>query len=321
MASNSDNAYAMTIAEFGSADVFTKTPIDPAPPGSGEVLFKTTAIGSNPLDYKMRDGSSGLSDSLTFPCVLGREAAGVVLAVGEGVTEFAPGDHVFGMRSHPDTRGTYATHNVFPANGLVKVPEGMDDVTAAGVALAGLTAQMAVEQQAKVSEGETVLIHGAGGGVGQLITQLCLARGAKVYASASTRHHDKLTAFGAQHIDYTTEDVFAAVRADNPEGVDVVIDTVYFGTFVPSLDILRPGGRIVVLPSLANLTPAKERGIEAHIPLISNVPGIVEDLANRIARGELKLPVGQTVPLTEVAEVHRTLESGHADGKIVLTVD
>ncbi|ALA67003.1 NADP-dependent oxidoreductase [Corynebacterium lactis] len=321
MPANTDNAYAMTIAEFGSADVLSKTPIEPAQPGSGEVLFKTTAIGANPLDYKMRDGSSGLSSSLILPCTLGREAAGVVLAVGEGVTEFSPGDHVFGMRSHSDIRGTYATHNVFPASGLVQVPEGMDDITAAGIALAGLTAQMAVEQQAKVSEGETVLIHGAGGGVGQLITQLCLAREAKVYASASARHHDKLTGFGAQHIDYTAENVFDAVRAESPDGIDVVIDAVYFDTFIPSLDILRPGGRIVVLPSLADLTPAKERGIEAQIPLISNVPSIVEDIATRICRGELKIHIGRTAPLTDVAEVHRTLEEGHADGKIVLTVD
>ncbi len=311
----------MTISEFGPADVFRKTSIEPGEPGPGEVLIKTSAIGANPLDYKMRDGSSGLSKSLTLPCILGREASGVVIAVGEGVTEFAPGDHAFGMRNHPDTRGTYATHNVFPADVLVKVPEGMDDTTAAGVALVGLTAQMAVEQQAKVSEGETVLIHGAGGGVGQMMTQLCLARGANVLASASTRHHDKLTGFGARHIDYTQVDVFDTIAEEYPNGIDVVIDAVYFDTFVPSLDLLREGGRIVVLPSLADLTPANERGIEAHIPLISADTTIVADLAGRIARGELSLPIGHTAPLSDVADVHRILEDGHADGKIILTVN
>ncbi|WP_308609264.1 alcohol dehydrogenase catalytic domain-containing protein, partial [uncultured Corynebacterium sp.] len=140
MAANSGNAYAMTITEFGPADIFTRTPIEPAEPGPGEILVKTTAIGANPLDYKMRDGSSGLCAKFAPPAVLGREAAGEVVAVGEGVDSFAPGDRVFGMRSFDDFRGTYATHNVFPADGVVRTPDSLDDVTAAGLALVGITA-------------------------------------------------------------------------------------------------------------------------------------------------------------------------------------
>lgn len=321
MAANSGNAYAMTIPEFGPADIFTRTLIDHAQPGPGEILVKTTAIGANPLDYKMRDGSSGLCAKFAPPAVLGREAAGEVVAVGEGVDSFAPGDRVFGMRGLDDFRGTYATHNVFPADGVVRTPDSLDDVTAAGLALVGITATVAVEQLAKVKSGDTVLIHGAGGGVGQLMTQLAVARGATVLASASSRHHEKLVGFGAQHIDYTAEDVFEAVRRRFPEGVDVVLDGVYFDTFLPSLDVLASDGRIVALPSLADLTPAKERGIEAHIPAISNDTTIYADLADRVVAGEISLPIGLTKNLTEVAEVHRVLEDGHADGKIVMTVE
>lgn len=180
MAANSGNTYAMTIPEFGPADIFTRTLIDHAQPGPGEILVKTTAIGANPLDYKMRDGSSGLCAKFNPPAVLGREAAGEVVAVGEGVDNFVPGDRVFGMRGFDDFRGTYATHNVFPADGVVRTPDSLDDVTAAGLALVGITATVAVEQLAKVKSGDTVLIHGAGGGVGQLMTQLAVARGATV---------------------------------------------------------------------------------------------------------------------------------------------
>lgn len=310
----------MIIREFGGPEKFERVDIEPPTPGPGEILVETTAVGANPLDYKMRDGSSGRSPYLTMPAILGREAAGEVVAVGEGVTAFRPGDRVFGMRELDDFRGTYATHNVFPADGVVATPDELDDVTAAGLALVGITATIAVERLADVREGETVLIHGAGGGVGQLMTQLALARGARVFASASPRHRDRLEGFGAQHIDYTSQDVFAAVRRECPDGVDVVLDGVYFDTFLPSLDVLAEGGRIVELPSLADLTPAEERGIEAHIPAISNDTGIYADLARRVVAGEISLRIGHTADLSDVADVHRILEDGHADGKIVMTV-
>lgn len=321
MANNSSTDYAMIINNFGGPEEFTKVPLEDVQPGSGEILIKTTAIGANPLDYKMRDGSSGLCSKFSLPAVLGREVAGEVIAVGEGVTDLTPGDRVFGMRDTNDFRGTYATLNVFPADGVVRIPDSLDDVTAAGLALVGITATVAVDELARIQDGETVLIHGAGGGVGQVMTQLAVARGATVLASASSRHHDKLVGFGAQHIDYTADDVFEVVRRQYPDGVDVVLDGVYFDTFLPSLDILAPGGRIVELPSLADLTPAKERGIDAFIPSISNDTSIYEDLAQRIVAGELSLPVGHTAPLTDVAEVHRLLEDGHANGKIVMTVE
>lgn len=324
MARSTESPYAMVIDEFGGPEKFKRVAIDldsdDYRPGEGEVLVKTAAIGANPLDYKMRDGSSGLSKKLALPAILGREIAGEVIAVGEGVDNLAVGDRVFGMRAMDDYRGAYATHSVFPAEGVVTTPAGLDDVTAAGLALVGITATVAVVQQAKVQSGETILIHGAGGGVGQVMTQLAVAQGARVLASASSHHHDKLVAFGAEHIDYTRENVFEAARRKCPDGVDVVLDGVYFDTFVPSLDILAPHGRIVVLPSLADVTPAKARGLEAHIPSISNDTRIYAEMASRIASGELKLPIGQVFDLSEVADVHRTLEAGHADGKIVMTV-
>lgn len=321
MTDNNSTDYAMIINHFGGPEEFTKVPLEAPDPGAGEIVIKTTAIGTNPLDYKMRDGSSGLCKHLSLPVILGREVAGEVVSVGEGITNLVLGDRVFGMRDSDDFRGTYATLNVFPADGVVKIPDSLDDVTAAGLALVGITATIAVDELARIQDGETVLIHGAGGGVGQVMTQLAVARGAKVLASASSRHHDKLVGFGAQHIDYTTENVFDVVRTQYPDGVDVVLDGVYFETFIPSLDILAPGGRIVELPSLADLTAAKERGIDAFIPSISNDTSIYEDLAQRIVAGEMSLPVGHTAPLSDVAEVHRLLEDGHADGKIVLTVE
>lgn len=307
----------MTISEFGGPEQFTTTTTEIPSPGTGEVLVRIRAIGVNPLDYKMRDGSSGLSKKLRFPCVLGREAAGDVVSVGEGVEAFAPGDRVFGVRDHSDLRGTYAEHAVFPSDVLAHTPAGLTDRDVGGLALVGTTALEVVDKLARVSVGEVVLIHGAGGGVGQLMTQLAIARGATVLASASTRHAEKITGWGATHLDYTETDVFNAVR-ERVGRVDVVLDGVYFDTFLPSLDVLNEGGRIVALPSLADLTPATERGFEASSPVISPKPRAIEGLARMLADGSLNFTVGETLPLADIAKAHRLVEGGHSNGKVIV---
>lgn len=311
----------MVIDQFGAPEQFHRAEFPIPTPGDTEVLVKTAAIGANPLDYKMRDGSSGLAPSLTFPCVLGREAAGTVLAVGAAVTDFAVGDRVFGMRVPPDIRGTYASHNVFNAANLAHIPDSLDDAAAAALSVAALTAHSIVEDLAQPAAGDVVLIHGAGGGVGQILTQLCIQRGATVLASASSRHAEKLERYGAQHLDYTQLNVFDEVRRRYPRGVDKVIDGVYFGTAEKDLDILRPGGTLVFIPSLADTTPAKQRGIDVRVPSVTWDTHTAEALAQAVAEGALELTIGLVRPLTEVAEVHRILEDGHANGKIVMTVD
>ncbi len=162
-----------------------------------------------------------------------------------------------------------------------------------------------------------MLIHGGSGGVGQFLVQLCVrAGGAEVWATASTRNQDRLRELGVHHpIDYRTQDWQTLV----PQ-VDVVLDTVYFGTFEPSLDHLRPGGRIVVLPSLADLTPATKRGIEASIPGLHPMPAVMDELARDVTSGALDLEIAEVLPLSEVARAHRMLEEGHTRGKLIATL-
>lgn len=313
------------IDRFGGVDQFRTENFTLPVLAVDEVLVRTTAIGVNPLDYKMRDGSSGMCKNMTLPAVLGREAAGVVEAIGAQVTEFAPGDRVFGMRKHADLRGTYSTHNIFTAADLAHTPDELDDVTAAGLALVTLTALQAVDDLAQVTADDTVLIHGAGGGVGQLMTQFCIERGADVVAVASSRHADKLTRWGAAHIDYTSENVIERARELSPQGYSVILDAVYFDTFEPSLTLLRDGGRIVELPSLADLSPAQRpeyanRGIKAFIPVIAPDRTRISNMATNVASGNIELHVGTTLPFDDVAEAHAILESGHSDGKTVLVV-
>lgn len=309
---------AVAIDRFGGPEVLHLIDAPLPEPGPGDVRVRVAAAGVNPLDYKIRDGSSGLVKNLgpgDFPLVLGRECAGVVDEIGPGVEDLAIGQRVFGMAPLTHPGGCYAEDVVLPADCLAPSPEGVDDVVLAGTALAGLTAWVAVHDLAAVSEGETVLVHGGAGGVGQIIVQLAVAAGATVFATASAGNKGRVEAMGATHVDYRAQDFSTATP--HP---DVIIDGVYFGTYGPSMDHLKEGGRLVILPSLADLAPAKERGIDVSVPTIAPDRGRLEALAGMLADGRLSVEVGRTLPLQDAAEAHRIVEGGHARGKLVLEV-
>lgn len=288
-------------------------------PAEGEVLVEVTGAGVNPIDYKIRDGSSGVAKKLTeadFPLVLGREGAGVVAELGPGVTDLEVGQRVFGMAPMGHPGGWYAQYVVQPASALAPSPEGVADEILAGSALAGITAWTAVHDLGQVRADDIVLVHGAGGGVGQFVVQLCLAAGAGVYAVASPRHRERLESYGAHYVDYTSEDFTQVTPSPT-----LIVDGVYFGTYEPSMDHLAPGGRIVMLPTLADLTPAKERGIEISVPAIAPDRERLCALAQQIADGALHVLISEVVPLAQVARAHEIVETGHTQGKVVLDVD
>ncbi len=308
---------AATILRFGGSEEFAITDLSDPRPGPGEVLVEVAFAGVNPLDFKIRDGSSGLAKKLTeedFPLVLGEECSGRVADVGEGVSQFQIGDAVFGMV--PMTHGCYAEFAVFPADALAKVPEGADLRPLGGAALAGLTAWTAVHDLAGVQPNDTVLIHGGGGGVGQLMVQMAVATGATVFATASARHKERITRWGASHIDYATTNFEDAMAKP-----DVIIDAVYFGTYERSVALLQPGDRLVVLPTLADLAPARAKDLQVSVPSIRPDQGRLERLAADITAGRLEVVVSAVLPLEQVAEAHRIVESGHAEGKVLLELD
>ncbi|WP_058234858.1 NADP-dependent oxidoreductase [Devriesea agamarum] len=327
---------AITLHEFGSPKVLTLEELPDPEPSPGEVRIRVLAAGLNPLDYKMRDGSSGMCSRMSLPTGLGRELCGVVEALGDGVpdtplpsadgsvpdTATLIGSTVFGMRRPSDTRGCYADEAVIALDELAAVPAGGDPLTYGGLALAGLTALTAVEDQARIREGETVLVHGGSGGVGQIIVALARAAGARVLATCSAANIDRVRSLGAEPFDYTGtgQDAWpaAVLRATDGNGINAVIDTHYFSTFVPSLDVLAPAGRIVVLPTLADTTPATARGIEVHVPSVAPHRARLQRLTELVTDGTLSVEVSEVFPLDEVARAHALLETGHTRGKIIL---
>lgn len=301
------------VSRFGDAELIEVVEVDVPAPGPGEVLVKVETAGVNPLDFKLRDGSSGAVQGFTdFPLPLGRECYGVVDAVGVGGA-MTPGTPVLGLPRSFTEHGTHADYVVLAEDEVAAAPDGVDPLLLGGLPIAGLTAWHTVHHIAEVAAGQQVLVIGAGGGVGQWLVQLCVAAGAAVHASASTRHGERLTSYGATHVDYTTTD-----PADVVPPLDVVFDCVYHGTFEPALDLLRPDGRMVAIPTLADLGAAEERGLwAARASLPADRSGMA-DLARMVAAGEVAVEVGRVLPLEQLAEAHRILEDGHAQGKVVI---
>lgn len=305
----------MQIMRFGGPDELTEAQAPVPAPGPGEVVIRVLTAGVNPIDFKMRDGSSGRVQNVTpadFPLVLGREACGEVVALGHGVRDLAVGDVVFGVAPMAHWGRCYAEYAALPAECLALAPAGADPVLLGGLSLVGSTACVALDQ-ARVGADDIVLIHGGAGGVGQVAVQLCRQRGAEVWATASTGNQDLLETAGAHPIDYTQQRFEDACPRPT-----VIIDGAYFATFERSLDHLAEGGRIVALPTLADLTGARERGIEAHIPTMIPHPVEMRAFAERVLAGQAVFEVSRTYALDEVAEAHRQLETGHVRGKLVL---
>lgn len=318
---------------FGGPDVLTIRPESPRPEaGEGEVLVEVAYAGLNPLDHKIRDGSSGRAEGLELPAGTGREMVGTVLSAGPDLDEaelasrgLAPGTRVFGMRGPQDQRGVMAEVIAISADDLAPIPDSVPEENLprwAGLALAGLTAIATVRDAAGIREGQTVLIHGGSGGVGQLLIPMALEAGAaRVWATGRAANAERIRELGADPIAYDEVDWQQALReATDGEGVDVVLDTHYFSTFEPSLELLRPGGIVVPLPSLADLSPARDRGIRAAIPAI--VPGRdrLDHLVQGMRSGIYPLEVSQVFPLAQIADAHRVLEEGHTRGKLVIDV-
>ncbi len=300
---------------FGGPEQLRLTEIETPLPGPGEVRITVTAIGVNPIDWKLYSGAFGTNPSLLH--AIGSEAAGVVDVVGDDVTAWHQGDAVIATVV-PGT--AYADAIVVPASGLIAQPAGMSAEQAAGLPVVAGTAAHAV-QAVGLAAGDTVVIHGAAGGVGGLTVQLARRRGARVIATASAANHDYLRSLGAEPVAYG-DGLEGRIRALAPEGVDAAIDAV--GTdeaLETSVAIVADPQRVV---TMAGMQRAAELGIKAIGAGPGADPG--EDIRRAarpevialVAAGELSFPIARTYPLADTAEAHRDSQAGHTRGKLVV---
>lgn len=308
---------AVRATAYGGPEVLKVEEIERPKAGPGELLVRVRAAGVNPVDWKIRQGLLR-SMSPQPPFIPGYDIAGTVESLGEGVSEFKVGDEVYAYLSLTKGGG-YAEFVAVPAKEAARKPK-TDFAEAAAVPLAGLTAWQALFTQASLKQGQTVLVHGAAGGVGHFAVQFAKSKGATVIATASRANHDFLKKLGADVvIDYTTEK-FEDVIRDRKLEVDLVLDSIGADTHDRSYAVLKKGGTLVSIVQPPKADKMKEYGVNAKVFLVMpNGPQLAE-IARLIDAGTVTAHVSAKLPLEEAARAHELSQTGKTRGKIVLEV-
>jgi NADPH2:quinone reductase len=298
-------------------------------PAAGEVLVKVAYSGVNFIDTYHRSGLY----KLPLPAIIGSEASGIVESVGEGVTQFKPGDRV----AYAMPRGSYAEYHAVPAHQLVAVPDSVPLDVAAAAMLQGMTAHYLTHSTFPLKQGHTVLLHAAAGGTGRLIVQMATMVGARIIATVGSEEKAKLTLGDGSSaaILYNSEDWVAEVkRLTDGKGVDVVYDGVGQATFLKGFDCLKPRGMMVTfgqssgpIGTLDPLMLSAKGSLYLTRPTLftyvaerADLEWRSRDLFSWIASGKLKVRIDKTYPMADTAQAHRDLEGRKTTGKLILGI-
>ncbi|MCX0247337.1 NADP-dependent oxidoreductase [Streptomyces drozdowiczii] len=305
---------AITQNTYGGPEVLTETEAPAPEPGVGEIRVRVAAAGVNPTDWKHRDGTIPYDHGL--PATTGWDVAGTVDKVGPGVTIFDQGDAVFGMLPYPYEPGGYAEYATGPARSFAAKPDSIDFTQAAALPLASLTAWQALNDTARLTRGQRVLIQGGAGGVGHLAVQIARHLGAEVIATASADDAEFVRSLGADQVfDYRTTTI-----GDVLTDADAALVPLTGQPRLDSLRALRRGGILVSLLGADDeaLALAGERGVRYRSMMVQSDHAGMRAIADMAATGALRVKVHSTLPLSSAAEAHRLGESGGIDGKLVL---
>ncbi|WP_405592976.1 NADP-dependent oxidoreductase [Streptomyces sp. NBC_01190] len=305
---------AIVFNEYGPADVLRLQDVEDPEPGLGQVRIAVRAAGVNPLDHKIRSGAMREFMPVDFPHLPGTEASGVIDAVGDGVTGFAVGDEVFGRTSS----GSYAERTLAEADRITRKPDALSWPEAAALPVATETAYRSLEELG-VRAGETLIIHGAAGGVGTIAVQIAVARGVRVIGTASPGNHAHLRSLGATPVRYGPG-LVDAVRAVAPDGVDAALDLSGQGEALEaSIELTGGTDRVLEIANRAVSEPFGVRFSAGGAGEYRGGPAAAEAI-ELIAAGKLHILIHRCCPLAEAADAQRASETGHLTGKIVLTV-
>ncbi len=320
-------SFAIRFHQTGGPEVLRWEEVSVGDPAPGEARVRHEAVGLNFIDTYHRGGLY----PLPLPSGLGREGAGVVEAVGDGVTDIKPGDRV-AYGSGP--LGAYSEVRCMPADRLLKLPDSLSCRTGAAMMLQGLTAAYLLRHTFPVKRGDQILIHAAAGGVGLIACQWAKALGATVIGTVSTEAKAELARKnGCDHVIlYSREDVAKRVREITGEGVAVVFDGVGKDTFMGSLDSLRPRGTMVTFGNASGAVPpfdplllAQKGSLFVTRPILDHYAGKRSDLLalgaelfGVVASGQVKIEINQTYALSDAAQAHRDLEARKTTGSTIL---
>ena len=298
---------------FGDESVLELRDDLPEPPvGPDTVLVRTRAAGVNPVDISIRGGRLAGAYPHHFPIIPGWDLAGVVERVGPAVVDFAPGDEVFGYVRRDDVQwGTTAELVPAPQRCLAHKPESLSFAEAGALPLAGLTAYQALTEALDVGEGDRVLIHRAGGGVGFNAVQIAVALGAHVIGTASPKNHGFLREAGAAEVlDYSA----GPISGQLSEPVDAVLDLVGGDTLADAPKQVRDPSRI------ASVVDPSVRDLGGRYVFVRPEQHDLEELGRMADAGQLRVPIAKAFPLERTAEAQRLVAGGHVRGKVVVTL-
>jgi NADPH2:quinone reductase len=319
---------AVRIHAHGGADAMRLEDVEVGDPGPGQVRLRQTAIGLNFIDVYYR---TGLYPVPTMPATLGVEAAGVVEAIGDGVTELKIGDRV----AYAAQIGAYAEKRLIPADRLVKIPNGISDEQAAAMMLQGMTAQYLIRRTYPVKKGDTILVQAAAGGVGLILCQWAKHLGATVIGTVGSEEKAALVqAHGCDHpVVYTREDFRHRVKEiTKGEGVPVVYDSVGKDTFDRSLECLSPLGMMALFGQSSGKVPPFDLGqlaakgslfitrptLNTYVARRADLIASANELFDVVKSGAVKIEVRQTYKLADVQKAHQDLEARKTTGSTVI---
>ena len=306
---------AIRLHSYGGPDVLSLEDVPRPEAAAGEVLIQVHAVGINPVDWKVRAGHARGWLDHRLPLIPGWDVSGIVEAVGPDVTGFKAGDEVFGMLDLPGD-GACAEYAVARAANIARKPSAVTHLQAASLPIAALTAWQALFDVGHLSDGQSVLIHGAAGGVGHFAVQLANRKGARVIGTASARNTGFLRELGAAEvIDYQASRFEEQVR-----GVDMVLDTIGGDTQQRSWQVLKGGGVLVSTLGITTPQAARDYGVRGEGMFVHPDAGQLVQIGDLVASGELRPLISQIFPLQDAAKAHELSQLGHVRGKIVLRV-
>lgn len=305
---------AARVLHFGPPSVIENDDLPRPEPANGQLLVRVKAAGVGPWDALIRQGKSGIQESL--PLILGSELSGIVEAIGPGIAGFKRGDQVYGATNEQFTGG-YAEYALPLAKMMAQKPKTLNFIQAASAPVVSVTAWQMLFDYAHVSAGQTVLIHGAAGNVGAYAGQMANQAGLRVVATAASADREYVKHLGAEKVvDYRTERFEESVA-----GVDVVLDTVGGDTQQRSLRVLKPGGILVSVVSPIPEATQKHYGIRAAFFYVDVTTARLNKITELFDSGKLLTDVGTVLPLEEARAAHEMLEGApHKRGKIVLSI-
>jgi NADPH:quinone reductase-like Zn-dependent oxidoreductase len=322
---------AMVLDTFGGPDVLHMADVERPEVSPGNVIVQVAYTSVNPADWKSREGWLARYFQYQFPFIVGFDAAGIVVEVGEGVKGLTVGDRVVTPGNQGlGERGSYAEYLRAAAERTIRLPDSVSFEHAATLPTAGMTAWEATLDNGRAGLGSMVVVNGGAGGCGSFAIQIAKMAGATVAATCSVGNAEYVRALGADHvIDYRQGNVTEAIQQWAPAGVDLVVDTVGQGSLIDVLPAMKSGGIICPIGTLIADEPqidaaeAEAAGVTV-IPIISNFanqPRQLQALVDALAAGTIRAPDYVIMPLDQAGDAHRQVQAGHVRGKIVLGVN